>query len=88
MRLLPQIIHRYLYRDAIDQAETAGLMHCVACGLCSFVCPSKIELAHEFVEAREELDREHAEAAAAEAERHRREEVKEKEKEHSEDWRK
>lgn len=88
IRLLPQVIHRYLYRDAIDQAEAAGLPHCVDCGLCSFVCPSKIELTHQFAQAKEQVRQEREEAAAAEADRTRREEDKQLGKEHSEDWRK
>lgn len=88
MRLLPQVIHRYLYRDAIDQAEAAGLLHCIGCGLCSYVCPSKIEMSDQFTHAKEQVRREHDEAAAAEADRTRREESKQLEIEHSEDWRK
>ncbi len=63
--LLPQILHRYLYRDAIDQAQAAGVDLCIGCGLCSYVCPSKIELRQQFAEAGERLreEREHTEAA-------------------------
>lgn len=35
--------------------EAAGVERCVACGLCSFVCPSKIELRQEFLEAQERI---------------------------------
>ena len=87
MPLLPQVIHRYLYRDAIDEAERAGLMHCAGCNLCTFVCPSKIEMAHQFAEARETLRQERADAEAMETVRNRREETKRMEEEYSEDWR-
>ena len=53
--LLPQILHRYLFRDAIDQAQAAGVDLCIGCGLCSYVCPSKIELRQQFAEAQERL---------------------------------
>ena len=87
-RLLPQVLHRYIYRDAIDQAEAAGLPLCIRCGLCSYVCPSKIELSHEFTKTQERLEAEHREQAAMETERERREENRTSEAEHSEDWRK
>ena len=64
--LLPQVLHRYLYRDALDEAEALGLARCIDCGLCTYVCPSKISLAEEFKEAEEELRREREEALAAE----------------------
>ena len=86
MQLLPQVIHRYLYRDAVDQAEAAGLLHCIGCGLCSFVCTSKIDLAHQFALAKEQVQQEREEAAAAEVERSRREQGKQHEIKHSEDW--
>jgi len=62
--LLPQVLHRYLYRDAIDEAQAAGLDLCVGCGLCSYVCPSKIELRQQFSEAKARLREEQAHAAA------------------------
>ncbi|MCK5569347.1 MAG: 4Fe-4S dicluster domain-containing protein, partial [Spirochaetes bacterium] len=63
--LMPQIIHRYLYREAIDEAEAVGLDLCVKCGLCTYVCPSKIELQKQFNDASEQLRLEHEEARAA-----------------------
>ncbi len=52
-RIMPYLVHRYLYADEIEEAERVGLHLCVRCGLCSFVCPSKIELREQFVEAQE-----------------------------------
>ncbi len=67
--LLPQILHRYLYRDAVEQAEKAGIERCVDCNLCTFVCPSKIELQRQFADAeqgiRSERGAERAAMAAA-----------------------
>ncbi len=62
--LMPQILHRYLYREAFDEAEAVGLDLCAECGLCTYVCPSKIELKKQFVEAAEQLRLEHEEAKA------------------------
>ncbi len=55
IELLPQILHRYLYRDAIDQAQAAGVDLCIGCGLCSYVCPSKIELRQQFADVQTRL---------------------------------
>ena len=66
--ILPQILHRYLYREAIDEAEKAGLDRCMDCNLCTFVCPSKIELREQFYDAREQLREEHEEAQRANSE--------------------
>jgi Na+-transporting NADH:ubiquinone oxidoreductase subunit A len=56
--IMPHLIHKFLYHDAIDEAETAGLNLCVRCGLCSFVCPSKIELRAQFVRGQQTLQEE------------------------------
>ncbi len=51
--IMPQLIHKYLYRDALEEAERAGIDLCVGCGLCSYVCPSKIELCRQLLDAKE-----------------------------------
>lgn len=63
--LLPQVLHRYLYAGALEEAEAAGVDLCVGCGLCTYVCPSKIELGTQFAQAREQIGKEHQETAAA-----------------------
>lgn len=50
-RIMPHLIHKYLYQDALEAAEEARVDLCVHCGLCSFVCPSKIELSKELADA-------------------------------------
>jgi Na+-transporting NADH:ubiquinone oxidoreductase subunit A len=65
-RIIPHVIHKYLYQDELEEAEKAGLRLCVRCGLCSFVCPSKIELREQLVEAQETV-RTELQAAEAEA---------------------
>ena len=64
-----RLVHRYLFSDRIDDAERVGLMHCIDCNLCTYVCPSKIDLRQEFAEARAQLisEREEAREAAARA---------------------
>jgi Na+-transporting NADH:ubiquinone oxidoreductase subunit A len=61
-RIMPHLIHKYLYQGTLDLAERARVDLCVECGLCSFVCPSKIELRQQFVEAKEQIRREAKEA--------------------------
>jgi Na+-transporting NADH:ubiquinone oxidoreductase subunit A len=53
--LWPQWIHKALYAEDLDEAESLGVDLCIGCGLCSFVCPSKIELADALADARQAL---------------------------------
>jgi Na+-transporting NADH:ubiquinone oxidoreductase subunit A len=46
--IMPHLIHKYLYRDLLEEVEQARVDLCVQCGLCSYVCPSKLELARQF----------------------------------------
>lgn len=55
VELLPQVLHRYLYRGNLDEAQNLGLYECIGCNLCTFICPSKIELKLQFDEARNAL---------------------------------
>ena len=56
--IMPYLIHKYLYRDLLEEADEARVDLCVECGLCSFVCPSKIELRKQFIEAKELIEKE------------------------------
>ena len=42
--LMPSFIMKALHADDLEDALALGLMDCCKCGLCSFACPSKIEL--------------------------------------------
>jgi Na(+)-translocating NADH:ubiquinone oxidoreductase A subunit len=63
--ILPQVLHRYIYREAFDEAVKAGLDRCIGCNLCTYVCPSKIELQRQFAELSEQLKAELAEDGQA-----------------------
>ena len=63
VRIMPQVLHRYLHRDMPEEALKAGLELCIDCNLCTFVCPSKIELQGQFSQARLQLRQERLEAA-------------------------
>jgi len=56
--LMPQLIHKYLYNDELEEAEWAGTDMCSGCGLCSYVCPSKIELRAEIQAAKNRIEHE------------------------------
>ena len=43
--LMPNFIMKALHSDEIENALEYGLLDCCRCGLCSYTCPSKIELA-------------------------------------------
>ena len=62
--ILPYAVHRAVYRDDIDEIAALGVDRCVRCGLCSFICLSKINLMDEFIEAQGQIARERAEIAA------------------------
>ena len=61
VRILPQVLHRYIHRELYEEAEKAGLHRCVECGLCSHVCPSKLELVQQFEDAKALLEAEREE---------------------------
>lgn len=42
--LMPSFIMKALHGGELEEALALGLMDCCRCGLCSFACPSKIEL--------------------------------------------
>jgi len=42
--ILPQFTMKCTLADAVEEALAHGLLDCVSCGLCTFVCPSKIDL--------------------------------------------
>ncbi len=42
--ILPQLTHKAILAGEVEEALAHGLLDCVECGLCTYVCPSKIEL--------------------------------------------
>jgi len=63
VELMPHLVHKYLHRDLIEEADRAGVDACVSCGLCSYVCPSKIDLHAQFLEARRLIEEDRKEMA-------------------------
>ncbi len=50
--IVPHYLMKCLLADEIDEALALGLLDCTECGLCTFVCPSKIDLCNAFIQAR------------------------------------
>ncbi len=44
MHLSPALIVRELKAGNLDKAKSFGLMDCIECGCCAFVCPAKVNL--------------------------------------------
>ncbi|MCL2128204.1 MAG: electron transport complex subunit RsxC, partial [Treponema sp.] len=47
-RLTPAIINDSLEAGDLDYAVKAGLLDCVECGTCAYVCPAKVKLVQRF----------------------------------------
>lgn len=52
VNMLPQMAYKAICAEEIEEALQHGLLDCVECGLCSYVCPSKIELSQTFKTAK------------------------------------
>ena len=46
MRLVPTQLMKFVKYENLTLAETWGILDCVECGSCQYVCPSKIPLVH------------------------------------------
>jgi electron transport complex protein RnfC len=46
MVLVPTQLAKYIKFDKLDEAESRGILDCVECGSCQYICPSKIPLVH------------------------------------------
>ncbi|MBU1239807.1 4Fe-4S dicluster domain-containing protein [Myxococcota bacterium] len=44
LSLDPQHLFKLASRNILDEAASQGLLRCSGCGICSYVCPSKLEL--------------------------------------------
>ena len=55
MGLMPLEMAAFIRADNLQGAADLGLSDCIACGCCSYVCPSKIPLVQYFYHAKGEL---------------------------------
>jgi len=58
MDLLPHMVFKAIAVEEVEEYLQLGLLDCVDCGLCSYVCPSKIELSRIFGNAKASYARE------------------------------
>jgi electron transport complex protein RnfC len=47
-RLSPALLNAALKSDNFEEVEAIGLLDCIECGTCSFVCPAHIQLVQRF----------------------------------------
>ena len=56
MGIIPHLLSKYVQRSIIDETlMNLRIFNCIECGLCSYVCPSKIPLAKHIKEGQEKL---------------------------------
>jgi electron transport complex protein RnfC len=48
MRLSPVVVNNALNAGDLDEAVNTGLLDCIECGSCSYVCPASIKLTQRF----------------------------------------
>ncbi len=46
MGLVPTHLAKYVRFDNLTEAEKWGILDCVECGCCQYICPSNISLVH------------------------------------------
>jgi electron transport complex protein RnfC len=55
MRLVPNEIARFVEKGRLDLAEDYGILDCIECGVCAYVCPSKIKHVHLMKQGKAEI---------------------------------
>ena len=55
---MPQVLMKEVLGGDIEEAMKQGLLDCSDCGLCTYVCPSKIELDSIIKTAKDKLYKE------------------------------
>ena len=55
--IMPHLIHKLAYQDALEEIDRCAAHKCVGCGLCSYVCPAKLDLRREILDANEAIRR-------------------------------
>lgn len=48
MKLSPVVMNEALNAEDLDEAVNVGLMDCIECGSCSYMCPARIKLTQRF----------------------------------------
>ena len=58
MKLVPTELAKLIQQARYKEAENLGVLDCMECGTCSYVCPSKINLVHLFKFAKAKISAE------------------------------
>jgi len=48
MKLMPNDLAKLIEYEKYEEAHKLGVLDCIECGSCSFICPSKIRHVHLF----------------------------------------
>ncbi len=64
---MPNVLHKYIYAKDIESTIDTRVDLCFECGLCSYICPSQIDLRQQFIDAKKAI-REELEALIEEVE--------------------
>jgi len=64
MQLVPTLLDQHMRADRFDLAEKAGVMNCMECGACTFVCPAKRSLTQSFRVCKKVIGEQRRRAAA------------------------
>lgn len=67
MHLTPVMMVRSLKANNFDEAKKFGLMDCIECGCCSYVCPANVRLVQRFRLGKSVIRQQMADKKAAEA---------------------
>ena len=75
MHLLPIYMNVYGKQEDLDNAVDCGMMDCIECGACTYICPARLPLIHAFRMGKQKVNNARMAAKAkAEAEKALREE--------------
>ena len=78
MKLSPYLMDLYIRNNRYEDAEKLGVMNCIECGACTFVCPAKRMLTQSFRQGKRVIQTRRK--AAADLEKQRQEEMAKKPK--------
>ena len=62
--LMPHLLSKMATHDLLDEAERIRIFGCIECGLCSYVCPSKIPLMGDIQMGKQKIREETKKAVA------------------------
>ena len=65
MHLLPIYMNVYGKQEDLDNAVDCGMMDCIECGACSYICPGRLHLTHSFKVGKQKVKEAAAKAAKA-----------------------